>query len=174
MNDSTILIEIGVGERKIIPGSLGLNIRKTDHVVIIADARYLPFKDERIDLVYSSHIIEHFSHLKTKSILNEWIRVLKPGSPIEIRGPDLIIQALLFFIMPSKQNIKNISCEQNYKGNYHKCGFSYGLLKKMLTTCEIAEIKRIFDGYKGIPFMPFDFHVIGKKAESKYHIKEIK
>jgi len=69
-------LDIGCGERK-IPGAVGLDIRKTGQVDIIADARYLPFKDEVFDHVYSSHVIEHFSHREVKDVIKEWGRVGK-------------------------------------------------------------------------------------------------
>jgi len=53
---------------------------------IHCDCRMLPFKDETLDWVYSSHLLEDF--WPWKSILNEWKRVIKPGGKIIILIPD--------------------------------------------------------------------------------------
>ncbi|MBS7635567.1 hypothetical protein KEJ34_08850, partial [Candidatus Bathyarchaeota archaeon] len=98
-----------------------------------------------------------------RSILVEWVRVLKKGEELEIRCPDLRARAFLFFLNPTWQNVKNIYGGQDYEGNYHKCGFSYGLLKDLLKSCGIRDVKRIFKGYKGIPFIPDCLHVKGVK-----------
>jgi predicted SAM-dependent methyltransferase len=51
------------------------------------DARYLVwFKDSVLDYVYSSHLLEDF--YDTKSVLIEWLRVLRPGGRLVIFCPD--------------------------------------------------------------------------------------
>lgn len=158
----SMMLDIGCGESK-RAGAIGVDIRKTSSVDVVADARMLPFKDSCFDHVYSSHLIEHFSHREVRNVLVEWVRVLKRNGIIEIRCPDLRARAFLFFLNPSWQNVKNIYGEQDYVWNTHRCGFSYGLLKSLLESCGIRNIKRIVKGYKGIPFIPDCLHVRGVK-----------
>ena len=147
--------------------SIGIDIRKTKEVDIIADAYKLPFKDRCFDHIYSSHAIEHFPHCEVKEVLREWIRVLKDRGTFELRCPDLQARALLFFLKPSWQNVRNIYGGQDYLENYHKCGFSYGLLKELLEEVGLVNIKRVIDGYKGIPFIPSDLHIKGIKINHR-------
>ena len=128
-NCTILILDIGCGENR--KGDVGLDLRKTKSVNIIADARRLPFKAESFDHVYSSATIEHFSHRKVRSVLVEWTRVLKKEGTIEIECPDLRARAFLFFLTPSWKNIENVYGGQDYEGNYHKCGFSYELLKAL-------------------------------------------
>jgi len=93
---SLLILDIGCGDRK-IESAIGLDIRRTKDANIIADARYLPFKNEVFDHVYSSHLIEHFSHREVKDVVKEWVHVLKKGGTIEIRCPWLRVRALIFF-----------------------------------------------------------------------------
>jgi len=158
-----LMLDIGCGEGK-REGAIGVDLRKTTSVDIVADARHLPFANESFEYVYSSHIIEHFSHREVKCVLAEWTRVLKKGGIFEIRCPDLRARAFLFFLNPSWQNVRNIYGGQDYAGNYHKCGFSYGLLKSLLESCGIKKVKRVIKGYKGIPFLPDCLHVRGVKS----------
>lgn len=44
------------------------------------------FKDEVLDFVYSSHLLEDF--FDTEAVLREWLRVLKPGGKLVIFCPD--------------------------------------------------------------------------------------
>jgi predicted SAM-dependent methyltransferase len=158
-------LDIGCGDNKRI-GFIGVDIRRTKAVDVIADARKLPFRDGSFDHVYSSHLIKHFSHQEVKNVLAEWVRVLKKGGILEIRCPDLRARALLFFLNPSWQNVINIYGGQDCAGNYHKCGFSYGLLKDLLKSCGIVKVKRVIKirGYKNLPFIPEDLHVKGIKV----------
>lgn len=157
----SMMLDIGCGESK--KGGIGLDSRKTKSVDVIADARMLPFKDESFDRVYSSHAIEHFSHLEVRSVLAEWVRVLKRQGIIEILCPDLRARAFLFFLNPTWQNVKNVYGGQSYAGDYHRCGFSFGLLKHLLESCDIKDVKRIISGYKSVPFIPNCLHVKGIK-----------
>lgn len=100
-HSKTVLgLDIGCGEKK-RAGAIGLDLRRTVSPDVIADARMLPFRDELFDFVFSSHVIEHFSHREVTGVLAEWVRVLKKGGAIEIRCPDLRARALLFFLRPS-------------------------------------------------------------------------
>lgn len=159
-------LELGCGENK-KPGMIGLDIRRKVYVDVIADARMLPFQNESFDCVYSSHLIEHFGHQEVKSILVEWTRVLKSNCIIEIRCPDLRARAFLFFLNPTWNNVRNIYGGQDYVADYHKSGFSFGLLKSLLESCGIENVKRIVKGYKGVPFVPDCLHVIGVKSEKE-------
>ena len=166
MSNSRLILEIGCGEEKSYNESIGLDIRRTVRVDIISDARRLPFKDCCFDLVFSSHILEHFSHKESMKVLAEWIRVIKIGGEIELRCPDLRIRALIFALKPSWKDIKNIYGEQDYPYNYHKSGYSYRLLKRALKQLGIIKIKRIIKGYKGLPFLPDCLHIKGVKSAS--------
>lgn len=161
--NNKLTLDIGCGESK-REDAIGVDFRKTSSVDVVADAHQLPFIDESFDHVYSSHLIEHFSHQEVKSVLTEWVRCLKKKRILEIRCPDLRARAFLLFLNPSWQNVRNIYGAQNHAGNNHKCGFSFGLLKNLLESCGIENVKRVIKGYKGVPFLPDCLHVKGVKA----------
>ncbi len=158
-----MMLDIGCGEIQ-NRGAICVDFRKTSKVDIVADARMLPFNAESFDHVYCSHLIEHFSISEVRNVLVEWVRVLKREGVIEIRCPDLRARAFLFVLNPSWQNVKNIYGGQDYFGNQHRCGFSFGLLKYFLESCGVKKIKRVIKGYKGLPFIPDCLHVKGVKS----------
>ena len=49
-------------------------------VDVVADGAHLPFPDGSLDYVLSSHVMEHFKD--PIGLLNEWLRVLRPGGYI--------------------------------------------------------------------------------------------
>jgi predicted SAM-dependent methyltransferase len=49
----------------------------------------LPFADNSIDVVYSSHFLEHFSKTEGERILAECFRILRPNGILRIVVPDL-------------------------------------------------------------------------------------
>lgn len=77
-------IDIGCGDNKILPEAIGVD--KTDAAnEVTADARQLPFEDESMDYVFSSHCLEDFED--TSGVLSEWMRVLRLGGNLVLYLP---------------------------------------------------------------------------------------
>lgn len=53
------------------------------------DVRDLPFDNASFDLVFSSHVLEHFSRAEFLPTLKEWIRVLKPRGELVLVLPNI-------------------------------------------------------------------------------------
>ena len=49
----------------------------------------IPFEDNEIDVIYHSHVLEHFSKVQAKSFIDQCYRVLKENGTIRICVPDL-------------------------------------------------------------------------------------
>ena len=49
----------------------------------------LPFPDQSLDAIYSSHLLEHLYFEEAKRLLKECYRVLRPGGVLRIVVPDL-------------------------------------------------------------------------------------
>jgi SAM-dependent methyltransferase len=62
---------------------MGLQVR---HVV--ADARYLPFRSEVFDVVFSYSVLQHFSKDNVATALDDISVVLKPGATALIQMPN--------------------------------------------------------------------------------------
>ncbi|HLL73725.1 MAG TPA: methyltransferase domain-containing protein [Pyrinomonadaceae bacterium] len=61
-----------------------------DPSVMAHDLRQgIPFEDGRFDVVYHSHLLEHFSKARAQLFLKECWRVLKPGGTLRVAVPDL-------------------------------------------------------------------------------------
>ena len=56
---------------------------------VVCDVRQLKFDSDSVDLVYASHLLEHFYEHELFAVLREWRRVLKPGGKLLIRVPDM-------------------------------------------------------------------------------------
>lgn len=80
-------LHIGCGERY-IPGWVHVDIEKHEHVDIVASANDLPLRDECVDVIYASHVLEHFGRHQSTDVLCEWYRVLKPHGLLRICVPD--------------------------------------------------------------------------------------
>jgi predicted SAM-dependent methyltransferase len=86
--DGKIYLNLGCGY---VTHPLFINVdatvaRHVHHIRPIDDLR--PFPDNSVDLVYASHCLEHFSHLRINAVLSEWRRVLKLGGVLRLGVPD--------------------------------------------------------------------------------------
>jgi len=84
MLNKQIKIDIGCGKNK-RQGFIGIDIDKETKPDIIASALNLPFKDNSVDEVVSSHLVEHFTPDEAQIFFNEVYRVLKRGCRASIK-----------------------------------------------------------------------------------------
>src|SRR5688500_9331560 len=66
----------------------------------------IPFNDNTFEVVYHSHVIEHFTKRDGKKFLTECYRVLKPEGIIRVAIPDLqkIVEQYQNILAQLKQN----------------------------------------------------------------------
>lgn len=74
----------------------------------------IPFEDEFADVVYHSHVLEHFNKEDGKRFLQECYRVLKPNGVIRIVVPDLEQIARQYLLSLEKANAGDKAAELNY------------------------------------------------------------
>jgi SAM-dependent methyltransferase len=56
---------------------------------IICDCAKLPFRDETLDFIFSSHCLEDFAPDKIKNVFLEWLRCVKKGGYLILLLPDM-------------------------------------------------------------------------------------
>lgn len=86
-------MDIGYGGDPIVPHAICMDLPQgyahyEDHIQHLhGDARDLRwFRSESLDWIYSSHVLEDFEN--TKVVLDEWLRVVKPGGNLILYLPD--------------------------------------------------------------------------------------
>ena len=83
------LLNLGCGTR-FHPSWVNVDFDARDASVLSHDLRRgVPFADEQFDVVYHSHLLEHFPRPQARAFLRETYRVLKPGGMTRIAVPDL-------------------------------------------------------------------------------------
>lgn len=136
---------------------LGLTKIKWDRTIIIHNLlKLFPWETESIDVVYSSHTLEHFTREEGFHFLEECHRVLKYGGIIRIVVPDLKAFTLaylegktradyfienLFVLYPSSNNfIRKILMP--FISFPHKCMYDTQTLVKILQSIGFSVTKR--------------------------------
>jgi predicted SAM-dependent methyltransferase len=124
-------LHIGCGDIILPPPFENLDTRDLPGADHISEAYPLSFEDNIFDLVYSSHVLEHFKKADTQAIINEWVRVLKPGGIIRLSVPSLEALIKIYELSGDMEYIIGpLMGGQTYDQNFHYNMFD----KKRLTS----------------------------------------
>lgn len=159
-----IKLNVGSGE---YPVEGYVNIDKYyDKADVKADALHLPYENESVQEVLSSHLLEHFNRHEVKNALLEWYRVLKYGGKLVLEVPDFesIIQHWLDAEDKAGPAMDTIFGLQTRNGEEHKFGFTRQILKEKIIDSGFSDIE-ISDVYShGQDCLK----VVASKKEIKY------
>lgn len=138
-------------------------IKGSDYIVDLS-ANLLPFKNETIHNVYTSHFIEHLTIFRSYEILKDCYRVMKPGYAIEIHTVNMSViwNNYIDSTVPKKEtdkkqysnvpdNIRNHFYLNNRLLNSHKVNnpfeihrsvYTYGMLYDILSDIGFTNIEK--------------------------------
>lgn len=130
-----IKLHLGCGKRY-IPGFIHIDLVDYEHIDYQADIRHLDmFESNTVDLIYASHILEHFGRWEYEEVLKEWYRVLKKGGILRLSVPDF--NAYLGLYREGWQLDRLFSCfcgGQYTELDYHHMVFNEEFLTRILIT----------------------------------------
>ena len=135
-----LYLHLGAGET-IIPEFINLDIREKNDIDKISLVYPLDFDNDIFDLVYSSHVLEHFSRRQIRNVLQEWTRVLKPGGILRLSVPS--IENLIKIYLKCKdlgQIIGPLYGGQDYKYNFHYTVFDIDTLVSLMESVGLDAI----------------------------------
>lgn len=154
-----------------IPGFVNVDaLPDAPGVGVVADIGHrLPFEDGSADLVYASHLLEHFPTDQVPELLAEWRRVLRAGGVLLVAVPDLevIARTLVkregWFTPPHGPWLGALYGGQKDEYDFHKTGFTGPWLAHLMREAGFGEIERV-ERFEEIPvadasFSPLPFGV---------------
>lgn len=109
-----------------------------------AEANNLPFANNSVYVVYSSHLLEHFVQMGAKEggihadhVLKEFYRVLEPGGHLMVAVPDLAVccSQVLLNRRQQKAWIHFLMGYSEKAGATHRYGYTKEFLEETLVQC---------------------------------------
>ncbi len=140
-------LHLGCGVRR-APGFCNVDITPQPAVDVIDDvARLTRFPDNYAEMIYASHVLEHFSHAEAIAVLERWYEVLEPGGELRVSVPDIdrIVQIYM-------RNWSHFQTDGNapwigllYGGqtdahDFHKTGFNFCWMRHLLAKIGYEDI----------------------------------
>ncbi len=165
-----IKVNLGCGGAWQVPGWFGIDQRSTSRIwqdsneprFIDFDVKKgLPFATNSVDVIFSSHTLEHFTYEEAIALLFEAYRVLKIGSPLCLIVPDmdLYIQNYVqrnteFLSTPEiiggkpRDNLAdnflmNFYSDPSFNNTCHKYGYNFENLASNLRLVGFDDVQRV-------------------------------
>jgi ubiquinone/menaquinone biosynthesis C-methylase UbiE len=126
-------LHLGCGD-KILKDFINIDIRESEGVDMVLDITKLDtIENNSVDLIYCSHVLEHFGRHSYKKILQNWYEKLKYGGMIRIAVPNF--ESIVEHYNKNK-DIKVLLGllygGQTYEQNYHYCCWDFKSLSEDL------------------------------------------
>lgn len=142
-----IKLHLGCGKRY-LKGFIHVDLADYKHIDFRCDVRKLTkFKDESVDLIYASHVLEYFDISEAMKALKEWRRILKKGGILRLAVPNL---DALFYVYVDYKAYNLIhgplfgrwEIPGTNKFVYHKIVYNYYLLRRLLWKTLFKNVRR--------------------------------
>jgi SAM-dependent methyltransferase len=125
------------------PGFVNVDLLGAPHIHVQSPVDDLSiFPDGCVDLVYSAHCLEHFGYRHRRAVLEEWVRVLKPGGVLRIAVPDFAVIARSYAAGTALSELEGFLLGgQDYRLNFHKAIFDEPSLRGLLTSVGLSDVR---------------------------------
>jgi len=136
-------LHIGCGNAILPKPFLNIDGRDLEGVDLVCDLKGLPFDDCDFDLIYCSHVLEHFKRNEIETVLSEWFRCLKKGGIFRISVPDFSALTKIYAVDNDLDKIVGpLLGGQDYVTNFHYSAFDYVSLKTLLEKIGLESIHK--------------------------------
>jgi len=138
-------LHLGCG-KKFIEGFKHVDLLDFEHIDYRTSVDDLHFaKDNSIELIYASHVLEHFGRLEYKDVLKEWFRVLKPNGILRVSVPSF--ESVVEYYKNHDDNLELllgllVGGQKVGQYDYHKMIFDEKFLSKDLKETGFKNVKK--------------------------------
>ncbi|BFM40965.1 methyltransferase domain-containing protein [Synechocystis sp. LKSZ1] len=147
-------IKLHIGGTQVHPEWKILDIEARPEVDYVGNANNLSqFSDNSVDVIYASHVLEHFYYNVDNELANtliEWHRVLKSGGKLMVSVPDLKTLCWLY-LHPNAHPLERHHIMRMIFGgqtniyDVHKVGFDEDILAMYLEMAGFDSYERVME-----------------------------
>lgn len=145
MNETNtpVKLNLGCGSRR-IKGYIGIDISQDAQAVdFLLDCSNLSaIQDDTVDVLYASHVLEHFGRNEQQKVLTEWVRVLKPGGIMRLSVPDFSAIVEHYQHSGLSDLVGLLYGGQDSFQNYHHMCYDYFTLGVAMTNVGLRNVEK--------------------------------
>lgn len=138
-------LHLGCGQR-FIPGFYHIDLAEGPHIDRVGKVEDLSFlASDSVEMIYASHVLEHFGRHVYRDVLVEWHRVLRPDGVLRIAVPDFGQCAHLYCegrLVKLNEIVGLICGGQRDANDYHKMIFDETSLTDELRSIGFREVRK--------------------------------
>ena len=139
-------LHLGCGMRY-IPGYVHVDIVDAPHIDHRCSVDNLcDFADGSVDLIYASHVLEHFGRHEVEAVLKGWYRIMKIGGVLRIAVPDFATVVALYGnegLRDGLSGLVGLICGgQRNQYDFHKIIFDEAFLQFLLEKTGFKDVHR--------------------------------
>lgn len=138
------IIDLGCGSYEVVLKDgvpVRVDLRDDVSVDYRCDVRSLPFATESWDIVFSMGTLDRFPHAQVPEVLDEWLRILKPGGELKLIVADF--EAIAKQVLAGTLDLNLIYGGQDQPYNHRRAGFTPSSLRKLLESKGL-KVKKIW------------------------------
>jgi predicted SAM-dependent methyltransferase len=145
--------------------------------------RGLPYADNTVDKIYSSHMLEHMDRHAGERVIGECFRVLRPGGIFRLVVPDLVFHARRYLRRVTNAasvdrephddflwNIYGAYLSPRRKGAYHRYMYDWPTLRLLLQEAGFHNL--VYQSYQ-VSLDP-ELALLDNRPEESLHIDALK
>lgn len=139
-------LHVGCGTRR-IPDFIHVDIIDAPHIDHCCRVDNLSaFAPGSVDLIYASHVLEHFGRFEVELVLADWYRAIRPGGLVRIAVPDFAAVVALYGqegLRDGMSGLVGLVCGgQRNEYDFHKIIFDEAFLTFLLSKVGFKDIRR--------------------------------
>jgi len=123
----------------------------------------LPYRDNSVDEIRASHVLEHFPHAQLPAVLADWVRVLKTGGVLRIAVPDFAKIAAGYLEGAVQPTEGYVMGGQSAPDDFHCSIFDVDKLKTLLHGAGLILLRPWSSGIGDCADYPISLNLEGSK-----------
>lgn len=137
-------LHLGCG-RIHLPGFVNIDSQYFPGIDDVCDIRYLPkrrYPPESSELIYASHVLEHFNRWEYKEVLRRWFEILQPQGILRLAVPNFAMLAKWYLEHGDLDEIIGpLHGSQDGPGNFHYYCWDFATLSRELKSVGFRQVR---------------------------------